>query len=865
MEPLRPDDPRELGGYRLLRRVGEGGMGVVYLATSTDGTGADLAAVKAVRPEYAGDREFRARFTVEADLARRVRGPYTARVLDADTDGTRPWLATEYVPGPALHDAVRDAGPFPEDSLLALASGLARALAAIHEVGLVHRDLKPSNVLLSTRGPQVIDFGIARAADATALTRPGQALGTPAYMAPEQATGSGLHAASDLFAFGGVLVFAATGRAPFGSGEPAALLYRVVNEEPDLGGVPERLLPLVTACLAKDPEERPGLDSVLAELTGTALPAGDDDTTEWLPAAVSTTVHHTLVAATRFLPEDGPGGQAGSAAGAEDRGYEQAEAEDNEPAQAEGHAPYREEPGPDTGPAEEGHSAAEADAGPAPEASTETPSTEKTSAGAAPSAKPGTSPKAPDLEPEKPTAEGRRSTSPTPVKSPSSAPTRSPARPSAPPRTVAAAPEDNESRPAGTKILWGVGAAALVLVAGLLLPPGSEEDSGTDGTGAATGGSSLRPDRSSGDEDEEPEPPEVADIAPLSEDRFAVLSNHGVHIYDVDDPEPVEHFPESPSTDAEPSGNPRIGGPPEDGLDFTYSTLETNADGTVIAAFSARGRGYQLHVWDLESGDKHTLNPAGGENFERDFALSPDGGTVFASIKTDSERDPLVRAVDTESGDELFSAEVPEYGDGIQARVQGLEVSLDGAALVVALTQGLTVWDTATGEPHPSSPQVREVSGGHNGPMAIGDGFVATAAYEQLRQWDIYSTAPPQQSTVPHEPEPESGYNNPWIRELSLSDDQEHVIGTGNYLSEWFVLVWNRSGELVEEHRTGEYEYPASAAPPSGHGVLLAEYRTGPELGDPTGPHRVRLLDENLETERVYELPGPGPGEESSD
>lgn len=327
MEPLLPDDPRELGGYRLLRRVGEGGMGVVYLATSTDGTGADLAAVKAVRPEYAGDREFRARFTVEADLARRVRGPYTARVPDADTDGPRPWLATEYVPGPALHDAVRDAGPFPEDSLLALASGLARALAAIHEVGLVHRDLEPSNVLLATRGPQVVDLGIARAADATALTRPGQALGTPAYMAPEQATGSGLHAASDLFSFGGVLVFAATGRAPFGSGEPAALLYRVVNEEPDLSGVPERLLPLVAACLVKDPDERPGLDSVLAELTGTALPAGDDDTTEWLPASVSTTVHHTLVAATRFLPEAVPGGQVGGVAGAE--GGESEQGDDN--------------------------------------------------------------------------------------------------------------------------------------------------------------------------------------------------------------------------------------------------------------------------------------------------------------------------------------------------------------------------------------------------------------------------------------------------------------------------------------------------------------------------------------------------------
>lgn len=879
MEPLRPDDPRELGGYRLLRRVGEGGMGVVYLATSTDGTGADLAAVKAVRPEYAGDREFRARFTVEADLARRVRGPYTARVLDADTDGPRPWLATEYVPGPALHDAVRDAAPFPEDSLLALASGLARALAAIHEVGLVHRDLKPSNVLLSTRGPQVIDFGIARAADATALTRPGQALGTPAYMAPEQATGSGLHTASDLFAFGGVLVFAATGRAPFGSGEPAALLYRVVNEEPDLTGVPERLLPLVTACLAKDPDERPGLDPVLAELTGTALPAGDDDTTEWLPAAVSTTVHHTLVAATRFLPDDGLGAEDSGPEEAGDGGSgsdqageaEQVGAERSRSEQAGDEAPSGEVPEPDTGPAEEEHSASEAAAGPVPEVSPEIPSTEAAQAPVEEAPAETTLPEEPDPdakasapEPEKPTAEGRRATSPAPAKSPSSTPTRSPARPSAPPRTAAAAPEEDESRSGGTKILWGAGTAALVLVAGLILSPGSDDDSGADDTGVATGGSSVRTDRSSGDEEEEPEPAEIADIAPLSDDRFAVLSNHGAHVYDIDAPEPVEQLPEGPSSDVEPSGDPGIGGPPDYGRDFTYSTLETNADGTVVAAFSVSGRSYQVHVWDLESGDKHTLNPAGGENFERDFALSPDGGTVFASIETDPDRDPLVRAVDTESGEELFSAEVPEYEDGLQARVQGLEVSPDGAALVVALSEGLAVWDAATGEPHPSSPQVREVSRSHNGPMAVGDGFVATAAYEQLRQWDIYSTAPPQSSTVPYEPGSEEGDDNPWITDLSVSHNQERIVGTGHHLSDGLVLVWDRAGELVEQHRTDEYQYSASTAPPSGDGVLLAEHRTGSEPGD-IGPYGLRLLDENLETEREYELPAPAPDEGSSD
>ncbi|MFD3684307.1 WD40 repeat domain-containing serine/threonine protein kinase [Nocardiopsis sp. NPDC058631] len=303
MEPLRPDDPRELGGYRLLRRLGEGGMGVVFLAVSDDSAGADLAAVKAIRPEYAGDREFRKRFVGEADLARRVRGPYTARVLKADTDGPQPWLATEYVPGPSLNDAVRDSGPFPEDSLLALAAGLAEALSAIHAVGLIHRDLKPSNVLLSPRGPQVIDFGIARAAEATAFTRTGQTLGTPAYMSPEQATGADLGPRSDLFAFGGVLLFAATGRPPFGTGAPSALLYRVVNERPDLSGVPETLLPLVTACLAKDPDDRPDLGSVAADLTGTVLPEGEDgEATVWLPEAVATRIQSTLVAVTRIAP-----------------------------------------------------------------------------------------------------------------------------------------------------------------------------------------------------------------------------------------------------------------------------------------------------------------------------------------------------------------------------------------------------------------------------------------------------------------------------------------------------------------------------------------------------------------------------------
>ncbi|WP_235997759.1 protein kinase domain-containing protein [Nocardiopsis coralli] len=954
MEPLRPDDPRELGGYRLLRRVGEGGMGVVYLATSADGAGADLAAVKAVRAEYAGDREFRARFTVEADLARRVRGPYTARVLDADTDGPRPWLATEYVPGPALQDAVRETGPFPEDSLLALASGLARALSAIHEVGLVHRDLKPSNVLLSSRGPQVIDFGIARAADATALTRTGQALGTPGYMSPEQATGSGLHGASDLFSFGGVLVFAATGRAPFGAGEPAALLYRVVNEEPDLDGLPDALFPLVSACLAKDPEERPGLDAVVAELSGTALPSADDETTEWLPGAIGATVHHTLVAATRVLPGgetgDEPGGQRGESE-QDTEGGPATDAEDGGTARAEEGVPERagdegtghsadEDEGTGAEPVSEARQTPEAatvveDRSPSEEASDapqDTPTNEHGAVSAehvpdgqssaerdAPEPEPSeeaaseASPSDDDAAPDEdnrdrasgheehpaegpnpghaPTAAAEASATDTgrdpraPEPSESEAPrpgSRAPARvpdarraaawravlatPSPAPDRTPAADDEHDDR--GPKALLFAGVLALALVIALALAPDAEEDTAADDSGVTGGGSSPSSSSAgSSDVEEEPDPAEVADIAPLSDDRFAVLSNHGVHVYDVDDPEPVEQLPETPENDEEPGDNPRIGGPPEgeNGPDFTYSTLETSSDGNVVAAFSTTGAVQRIHVWDLESGDHHNVNPAGSGRFERDFALAPDGGTVFTSVKTEPDRETVVRAVDTESGDEVFTAEIPEYEDGIQAQVQAVEASPDGSALVVALSQGLSVWDPATGEPHPSSPQIREWPRSHNGPTAIGDGFVATAAYEQLLQWDIHSTGQPQESSVPYESQPDEDDDNPWITALSLSDDQERIVGTGHHLSEGLVLVWDRSGELLEEHRTDDYQYSASTAAPSGHGVIVADHTTGDEIGDPTGPHRLRLLDENLETSQEYELPAPDPDDEPSD
>ncbi|WP_017595749.1 WD40 repeat domain-containing serine/threonine protein kinase [Nocardiopsis potens] len=312
MRELDPEDPREIGGHRLLRRIGAGGMGVVYLGLAPQG---GFSAVKAVRAEYAGDADFRARFRREAAAARRVRGPFTARVLGADPDAPLPWLATEYIPGLTLDRAVREVGEFQGEPLRILAAGLAEALAAIHAAGLVHRDLKPSNVLLSDRGPQVIDFGIARAADATALTATGQALGTPGYMSPEQVTGGGSGPHSDVFAFGGVLLYAATGRPPFGHGDPMAVLYRAVREEPDLTGLPASVAGLVRACLEKDPAARPGLAEVRAALAGPdGEPAAERAArAEWLPGAVTAEIARGA-AEVRRAGEEGPdrGGRARS-------------------------------------------------------------------------------------------------------------------------------------------------------------------------------------------------------------------------------------------------------------------------------------------------------------------------------------------------------------------------------------------------------------------------------------------------------------------------------------------------------------------------------------------------------------------------
>ncbi|MFE4409893.1 serine/threonine-protein kinase [Streptomyces sp. NPDC056821] len=264
MQPLEADEPATVGPYRLLGRLGSGGMGRVYLGRSAGGR---TVAVKIVHPHFALDEEFRARFRREVEAARRVGGAWTAPVLDADPEAPVPWVATAYAAGPSLAAAIADAGPLPEHSVRVLGAGLAEALAAVHELGLVHRDVKPSNVLLTLDGPLLIDFGIARATDGTAsLTSTGVSVGSPGYMSPEQILGKGVTGAADVFSLGAVLVHAATGEPPFPGDSSAALLYKVVHEEPELGSLSGDLRVLAAACLAKDPGARPGPGEVARRL-----------------------------------------------------------------------------------------------------------------------------------------------------------------------------------------------------------------------------------------------------------------------------------------------------------------------------------------------------------------------------------------------------------------------------------------------------------------------------------------------------------------------------------------------------------------------------------------------------------------------
>ncbi|GAA0920420.1 protein kinase domain-containing protein [Pseudonocardia zijingensis] len=261
MDPLGAGDPKRVGPYRLLGRLGAGGMGQVFLGRDRAGV---QVAVKVVHSGYAHDERFRLRFRREVEISRTVTGPWVAAVVDADPDARTPWLATQYVHGPSLDAAVRSDGPLPAGEVHALAHGLARALAVVHDAGLVHRDLKPSNVLLGSDHPRLIDFGISRAIDATQVTSTGVVVGTPAFMSPEQIAGEDVGPASDVFSLGSVLVFAATGHNPFGDHPPLALMMRISGHEPDLDGVPDDLRGPIAACLAKQPQERPAA----GELTG---------------------------------------------------------------------------------------------------------------------------------------------------------------------------------------------------------------------------------------------------------------------------------------------------------------------------------------------------------------------------------------------------------------------------------------------------------------------------------------------------------------------------------------------------------------------------------------------------------------------
>ncbi|MGC9499386.1 protein kinase domain-containing protein [Streptomyces sp. WG7] len=254
MMRLRREDPRVVGSFRLHRRLGAGGMGVVYLGSDKKG---QRVALKVIRPDLAEDQEFRSRFAREVSAARRIRGGCTARLVAADLDAERPWFATQYVPGPSLHDKVVDGGPLGAADVAAVGAALSEGLVAVHEAGVVHRDLKPSNILLSPKGPRIIDFGIAWATGASTLTHVGTAVGSPGFLAPEQVRGAAVTPATDVFSLGATLAYASMGDSPFGHGSSEVMLYRVVHEEAHLQGVPDAIAPLVRACLAKDPEERP--------------------------------------------------------------------------------------------------------------------------------------------------------------------------------------------------------------------------------------------------------------------------------------------------------------------------------------------------------------------------------------------------------------------------------------------------------------------------------------------------------------------------------------------------------------------------------------------------------------------------------
>ncbi len=261
VQPLTPGDPTTIGAYRIAGRLGAGGMGVVYLAQSPSGR---RVAVKVIRGDLAGDPDFRSRFRREVAAARGVHSAYTAPVIDADTEAELPWLATVYVPGPSLLARVDDHGPLQAAESWALGAGLAEALASIHSSGVVHRDLKPANVILAEDGPRVIDFGIARAAAGTVVTRTGVLVGSPSYMAPEYVRGDEAGPPADVFALAGTVAYAVTGRAPFGEGSAEVILMRLLHERADLSDVDPQLAAVLHLAMAQDPAARPDAASLLS-------------------------------------------------------------------------------------------------------------------------------------------------------------------------------------------------------------------------------------------------------------------------------------------------------------------------------------------------------------------------------------------------------------------------------------------------------------------------------------------------------------------------------------------------------------------------------------------------------------------------
>lgn len=315
LKQLTQHDPRRIGPFEVLGRLGAGGMGLVYLARSASGR---RVAIKTVRTELAEDQLFRVRFTREVEAARAVSGFYTAAVVDADPRAAVPWLATAYVPAPSLEEIVNECGPLPAQAVRWLAAGIAEALQSIHGAGLVHRDLKPSNVLVVEDGPRVIDFGIASGVSNTRLTMTNVAVGTPAYMSPEQARDSrSVTGASDVFSLGSTLVFAATGHAPFHGANPVETVFMLLREGPDLAGLPDELRPLMESCMQMEAGQRPSPADLQSQLAPHLFGSGSDDSgtaSAWLPAGAVALIEGRRGGRTA-VPAGGQRAGSGRAAG----------------------------------------------------------------------------------------------------------------------------------------------------------------------------------------------------------------------------------------------------------------------------------------------------------------------------------------------------------------------------------------------------------------------------------------------------------------------------------------------------------------------------------------------------------------------